>query len=145
MKPNEQTLHDIDRFLGKLARKFPKNSETGVMTDLHLRVNQDSGDLMAFNDDGDEITRCVVEQWIDNKDDNFYQQVALTLRRELERNRQQSDGLGILKPYSYVLEDEEGESKAELYVADDDTVILGGDLMEGLDKDLDSFFDDLMK
>ena len=41
------------------------------MTDIHLRVSQDSGDLMAFDDSDDEITRCVIDQWIDNKSDNF--------------------------------------------------------------------------
>ena len=55
------------------------------------------------------------------------------------------DNLGIMKPYSFVLENDDREAVAELYVADDDTIILGGDLMEGLDQDLDSFFDSLMK
>ena len=55
------------------------------------------------------------------------------------------DNLGIMKPYSFVLENDDRESVGELYVADDDTIIIGGDLMEGLDQDLDSFFDSLMK
>ena len=50
-----------------------------------------------------------------------------------------------MKPYSFVLENDDKETVAELYVADDDTIIIGGDLMEGLDKDLDNFFDSLMK
>ena len=29
------------------------------MTDIHLRASQDSGDLMAFDDDDNEISRCV--------------------------------------------------------------------------------------
>ena len=33
----------------------------------------------------------------------------------------------------------------ELYLADDDTIILGGDLIENLDHDLDDFLDDLLK
>ena len=53
--------------------------------------------------------------------------------------------MGILKPFSFVLEDEEKTFIAELYVADDDTVILGGDLMEGLDQDLDNFLTDLLE
>ena len=53
--------------------------------------------------------------------------------------------MGLLKPYSFVLEDDEKENIAELYVADDDTIIINGDLMEGLEKDLDNFFDELMK
>jgi aryl-alcohol dehydrogenase-like predicted oxidoreductase len=36
--------------------------------------------------------------------------------------------------------DEALETVAELYVADDDTVIIDEELMAGLDKDLDDFF-----
>ena len=52
------------------------------MTDIHLRVSQFSGDLMAFNDEGEEITRCVVEEWIENNDDNFNENVTALLRAE---------------------------------------------------------------
>ena len=54
------------------------------------------------------------------------------------------DNLGIMKPYSFVLQNEDKEDLAELYLADDDTVILGGDLMEGLEKDLDDFLNHLL-
>jgi hypothetical protein len=48
--------------------------------------------------------------------------------------------MSILKPFSLVLEDDDKETVAELYVADDDTVIIDEELMAGLDKDLDDFF-----
>ena len=54
------------------------------------------------------------------------------------------ENMGILKPYNFVLEDDDKENIAELYVADDDTIIIGGDIMEGLDKDLDSFLEKLL-
>lgn len=145
MKATEQTIQQIDRFINKIAQKFPSNEETSVLTDIHLRVSQDSGELIAFNDDDDEITRCVVEQWIDNKDEDFYEAVTAQLRNEMKKNSSTIDSLGILKPYSFVLEDEDKENIAELYVADDDTIIIGDELMKGLDKDLNSFLDDLMK
>ena len=44
-----------------------------------------------------------------------------------------------------MLEDDDREHIAELYLVDDDIAIIGGELMEGLDKDLDDFFDELMK
>ena len=52
--------------------------------------------------------------------------------------------MNILKPFSFILEDEDGEHLAELYVADDDTVIIGKDLMNNLEEDLDSFLDHLL-
>ena len=52
--------------------------------------------------------------------------------------------IGILKPFSLVLEDDDRESIAELYIADGDTIIMSSELMKGLGKDLDKFFNDLM-
>lgn len=145
MKATEQTIQQVDRFIKKVAQKFPAQDETSILTDIHVRLSQDSGELLAFDDDDEEITRCVVEEWIDNKDDNFYDNATLVLRHELKKLHEVTDSLGILKPYSFVLEDDDKESVAELYVADDDTMIIGGDLMKDLDKDLEKFFDDLMK
>ena len=50
-----------------------------------------------------------------------------------------------MKPYSFVLENEDGENIGELYLADDDTIIIGGDLMPGLNEELDEFLNDLIK
>ena len=145
MKATEQTTQQIERAIRKIAQKFPTNDETSILTDMHLRISQDSGELLAFDDDENEITRCVVEQWIENKEENFYEHITAILRTQLKKMHDTIDGLGILKPFSFVLENDDKENIAELYVADDETIIIDGDLMEGLDKDLDSFFDKLMK
>lgn len=145
MKPTEQTTQQIERFIHKIAQKFPENEDPSLLTDIHIIVSQDSGEMLAFDDDEVEITRCVVEQWIDNKDDDFYDQITNILRSTLHANSKIVDKFGILKPYSFVLENDDNENIAELYLADDETVILGGDLMEGLNQDLDDFLDNLIK
>lgn len=141
----EQTILQVERFLKKLAQKFPMSNDVSTLTDIHVRISQDSGELLAFDDEDQEITRCVVEQWIDNKDENFYEKVAKQLRTTLHKRSDIIDNLGILKPYSFVLEDEDKENRGELYLADDDTIIIGGELMENLDSELDAFFEDLLK
>ena len=145
MKASEQTTQQIERFLKKIAQKFPLNEETSLVTDIHVRVSQESGEMVAFDDDDKEITRCVVEQWIENNDEDFYESVHDILTTTFASMSKTLDNLGILKPYSFVLENDEKEGIAELYLADDDTIIIGKDLMEGLDTDLDSFFDSLIK
>ena len=144
MKPTEQTLQQISRALKKIAQKFPPHDEPSLLTDIHLRVSQDSGELVAFDDEDQEITRCVIEQWIDNKEENFYTQVTNLLRNETKKMGDTIDSMGIMKPFCFVLEDEDKTTFSDLYLADDDTVIIGDDLMKGLDKDLDSFFEKLM-
>lgn len=144
MTATEQTKQSLERFFNKIAQKLPSCDEPSLMSDIHVRVSQESGDVMAFDDDENEITRCVVEPWIDNKEDDFYDKVTSQLRQQMTAMSQVVEGLGVMKPYSYVLEDDDKDSIAELYVVDDDTIIVGGDLMDGLDEDLDYFFNQLM-
>lgn len=144
MTATEQTKQSLERFFNKIAQKLPSCDEPSLMSDIHVRVSQESGDVMALDDDENEITRCVVEPWIDNKEDDFYDKVTSQLRQQMTAMSQVVEGLGVMKPYSYVLEDDDKDSIAELYVVDDDTIIVGGDLMDGLDEDLDHFFKQLM-
>ena len=145
MNASEQTLLRIERAIRKTAEKFPANEEASVMTDIHVRVTQETGELMTFDDDDKELTRCVVEEWIDNKDDDFYVAITPIIRRCLSAQKQLVDAMSILKPYAFVLEDDEHETKAELYVVDDEVAILDQELLPGLDDDLDKFLDDLLK
>ncbi len=146
METSEQTIQQIQRAIRKVASRFPANVEATVMTDIHLRVTQESGELVAFDDDDNEITRVVIESWIDNKDEDFYENITTVLRSVLENNaRDMVEKMSILRPFSFVLEDDDREHIAELYVADGDTIIVGGELLPDLDKDLDSFFENLIK
>lgn len=146
METTEQAIQQIERAIRKVAAKFPANQEATVMTDIHLRVTQESGELVAFDDDDNEITRVVIEPWIDNKDENFYKDVTTLLRNVLHTSMHDTvEKMSILRPFSFVLEDDDREHIAELYMADGDTVIMGGELLPDLDKDLDSFFEKLIK
>ena len=145
MKATEQTEQQLERALRKITEKFPPSEEASLLTDIHIRVTQESGELLAFDDDDNEIMRCVVEQWIDNKDDNFYQQITPLLRSTIKKHQDDVEQMSILKPFSLVLENDDKENIAELFVADDDTVIIDEELMAGLDKDLDDFFEKLLK
>ena len=140
MKATDQTIQQLERALRKVAEKFPVTEEASMLTDIHIRVTQETGEVMVFDDDEQELTRCVVEQWIDNKDDGFYTDVASALRMVINKHKESVDNMSILKPFSLVLEDDDKETIAELYVVDDDTVIIDDELMAGLDKDLDDFF-----
>jgi hypothetical protein len=145
MKVTEQTQQQIGRAIRKIAEKFPAREDATILTDIHIRVTQETGELMAFDDEDSEITRCIVEQWIDNKDDDFFEQIITIIRRCIEKQKAQVENMGIMKPYSFVLEDDDKESIGELYVVDDDTVIIDSELMANLDQDLDDFFDKLLK
>ncbi len=145
MKPTEQALQQIERTIAKVADKYPATVEATQMTDIHFCANQETGELVAFDDDDKEITRTVIEQWIGNVDDDFYDSITSVMRKCLEKQRAMVEQMSVIKPFAFVLEDEEKESIAELYVVDGDTVIIDPEMMPDLGKDLDEFLDKLLK
>lgn len=144
MKATELTLQQISRTIGKVADKFPATEEAVLLTDIHMRVNQETGEFVAFDDDDNEITRSVIEQWIGNTDKDFRSSIVSVIRKGIELQKDIVDNMSIIKPYSFVLEDEDKEPIAELYVVDDDTIIIYPELMSGLDEELDEFLKDLL-
>ena len=48
MKATEQTLQEVERAIRKVAEKFPPSEEATLLTDIHLRVSQDSGEMLAY-------------------------------------------------------------------------------------------------
>ena len=140
MNTTELTFQQIARAIRQIADKFPPSEEANVMTDIHFRVTQETGELMAFDDNDEEINRCIIEDWIDNTDDNFFDEIPSIFRKCLDKMKGTVESMSILKPFSFVLENDEKESIAELYLVDDETVIIDPDLMQGLNEDLDDFF-----
>ncbi len=140
---HDQTMLQIERALRKVSEKLSAFYENPPYTDLLLQVNPESGEFRIYNDNDEELTRCVVEEWIESKDENFYASAEATIRRVLEDNKSLVEGLNILKPYSLVMIDDDKETLAELLYIDDDTIILDGNLMANLSDDLDAFWEKL--
>ena len=53
MNITDQTTQQIERAIRKIAQKFPVTDEISALTDIHLRVSQESGELLAFDDNDD--------------------------------------------------------------------------------------------
>lgn len=151
-----KTSSQLLRMLQKTIQKYPLVEEPVVMTDIHIRINQDTGDVMVYNDDDEELTRVVIDEWIDNTEDEdvFFANAAKLIRQLLLSHNENAmdyqetigNSLGIIMPYSFVLENEQGEHVDELFIADtDDTIIIGGPFMQGLEEDLDDFMKKLME
>ena len=145
MKTTELTIQQIERAIRKIADKFPSSEEANVMTDIHFRVTQETGELMAFDDNDEELNRCIIEDWIDNTDDDFFEQIPSVFSKCLDKMKDTVENMSILQPFSFVLENDDKESVAELYLVDDETVIIDPDLMQGLNEDLDDFFKKLFE
>ena len=144
MKANQQTILQIERTLRKVVAKFPEDADP-IMTDIHLLVSNYTGEIRTYNDDEEELDRCVVEEWIKSPEEDFYDSIAPVLRSCVQNMRPVIEKMSILQPFSFVLIDEDHETLQDLVIIDsDETVVLDGNLLEGFEKDLDSFLEQLL-
>ena len=134
----------IERALRKVIAKYPACEEP-VLTDIHLEVKPDSGELLAYDDDDNELTRCVVEEWIRAEEEGFYDKVSPVLCKAIDALRPEIELMSVLHPFSFVLVDSDHETICDIYLVDEDQQIISGDLLKGFEDELDKFFADLMK
>ena len=138
----------IQRALRHAAERFQQLAEP-VLTDIIVKVFPHSGEVRFYDDHERELMRIVIEEWIHgSRDENFYTKVTPILRKAISELRTEViDTMQILRPYTFVMQDEDGETITDLYIVDDqDTMIISGStLLEGLDEDLDTFFKQLME
>ncbi|MBR4160821.1 MAG: hypothetical protein IKT87_03970 [Bacteroidaceae bacterium] len=138
----------IQRALRHAAEHFQQIAEP-VLTDIIVRVFPHSGEVKFYDDDERELMRIVIEEWIHgSRDEYFYTKVTPILRKAISDLRAEViDTMQILRPYTFVMQDEDGETITDLYIVDDqDTMIISGStLLEGLDEDLNTFFKQLME
>lgn len=134
----------VERVLRKVIAKFPEGQDP-VLTDIHLEVKPESGEILVYDDDDNELTRCVVEQWIGKDEDGFYDKVTPVLCKGIDALRPEVDKMSVLHPFSFVLVDSDHETLRDIYLVDEEQQIIAGGLLEGYEEELDSFFADLMK
>ena len=144
MKATPQTLQQIQRALRKVAEKYPPTADA-VLTDLHMQVKPESGELRIFNDDMEELMRIVVDQWLEPTEEDLYEVVPTIIRQCSNSLRSEVERMSILHPFSFVLMGEDGETISDLYIVDDDAIMLDTELLKGLDEELDSFLEELLK
>ena len=148
MKMSEQSRASIVSALKTaLCRDASEGDET-VVTDIHLQPNSESGELIIFDDDDQELSRTIINEWVEYESDDFYTVVEPILRAEVEALKESGklEKLCLMKPYSFVLVDEDKETVAELLLVDEDeTLLLNDELLKGLDEELDAFLKDLLE
>ena len=145
MKASQQTIHQIERTLRKVVARFPSDADP-VMTDHHILVSPYTGEIRTYNDDDEELDRCVVEELIKVPQDGFFEGVTPILRRCIEEMRSSIEEMSILKPFSFVLIDEDHETLQDLVLIDnEETLVLDNKMIDGLTDDLDDFLKHLLE
>ena len=148
MKMSEQSRASIVSALKTALCRYTSEGDETVVTDIHLQPNSESGELLIFDDDDQELSRTIINEWVEYESDDFYTVVEPILRAEVEALKESGklEKLCLMKPYSFVLVDEDKETVAELLLVDeDDTLLLNDELLKGLDEELDAFLKDLLE
>ena len=145
MEATQQTQQQIERAITKVVGKYSQLEEP-VLTDIYIQVKQESGEILVYNDDDVELHRCVIEEWIGNTQEDFYSQIVPVLSQCISNMRSVVDSMQIMRPFSFVLIDEEHETVQDIiYIDNEETVILDGQLLEGKDKELEEFLRHLLE
>lgn len=148
MNLNSISFVSVETLFGKaLERYLAGNGNEMVITDIYMQPDPDSGELLLLNDDDEVLASAVIEEWT-GLEEEFYPAVERMLREALKKMQDKGlfDRLSLMKPYSFVLVDQEKETMADLLLVDDqETLLLHDGLLKGLDDELDAFLKDLLE
>lgn len=124
-----------------------RGCEENIVSDIHLQANPVSGEVIIFDDDDAQLAAAIIEEWTNYNGNNFQADAERVLSTVLNNMKSAGDfdKLTLMKPYSFVLVDEDKETVAELLLMDDDTLLLNDELLKGLDEELDAFLKDLLE
>ena len=147
MKLSQSSLTQLESAIRKATENYQNSCEQTIVTDFHLQANPNSGELVIYNDDDKELTRTIIEEWTAYDGENFNDEVERLLSTLLNEMKSKGtfDEVTVLKPYSFVLVDDEKETLAELLLMDDDTLLVNDELLKGLDEELDEFLKKLLE
>jgi hypothetical protein len=148
MKLSTASHTSIVSAIQQALQKYASAESKNIITDIHLQPSMATGELAIYNDDEELLAKVAIQEWADATPEDFYAGCELVLKKNL--NQMYSEGafasLAIVKPYSFVMVDHEKETLAELLIVDEDeTLFLSGELLKGLDDELNAFLKDLLE
>ncbi len=143
MPLSKQTQESLRNAINDMAKKYI-TAETAMVTDFHIYVNGDNGTLTIYDDDDNSLARVHIKEWENVHDEKLFEKV---LRGELAKMQEEGifESINIVKPYSFVLVDEDKEAIVDLLYIDDDTLILSEDLLKGFDEEMNDFLKHLLE
>lgn len=147
MKINSQSQAELRNAL-KQAVDHYREGDVETITDFYVQVSLDSGDLVLYDDEDNQLSAVTIGEWADHKDEDdqdLMEEICQNIRTEIGRLDEEGvlDELVVMKPFSFVLVDDVKEVVKDLYIKDDEQIMLGGDLLENLDEDLNQFMNKL--
>ena len=147
MKLGMSSMTSLYEVFGKIALLYSGEEEQLVSTDFYFQPDCESGNLLVFNDEEEEIAKITIPEWSVGMSENFFDSVAVGLKDAIKEFNVEGEleRLAVWMPYSFVLVDENRESICDLLLVDDDTLLVTDSLLKGLDEELDVFLKELLE
>ena len=143
MSLSRETHDKLQNAIAKMAKEFITAEETKV-TDFHIFVDGNKGDVIIMDDDDRSLARVHILEWEGEHDEEVFEKELRSLLAEMHEGGL-FDNLNIAKPYSFVLTDDDHQSIVDLLIIDDDTIILSEDLLKGFDEEMNAFLKELLE
>ena len=145
---NKAEQNEIRQVLNDAISKI-KDNEMLTLSDLFIMANSDEMDLSVCTDDEQLLSEGNIDSWSEYKENPeiFQSHVVLSLKNILNQKDilDELKKLDLLSPFSVILVDENFEQTDDLLTIDDSFLILEDDFIKNIDKELDSFLDNLLK
>ena len=125
--------------------RFPSGNEEDFLADLYIYPDEEY--MLHFHDDMErELHSVQLDPETEEDTSKFPKQLSHSLRAAIQKLEEEKifNRSYIFKPFTVSLIDKDFIVSEELIFIDDDTVKLDGELLAGLDEDLNTFFRDLM-
>lgn len=150
MKQKEKIASAVSTLLQACLKKMHTIYKEEEITDFYIHFPSASKALRIV-DDNDTLLASVTlpDDLVSNEDGetqaDIRTQIRTALQEELARLSQTKafDDVNVFHPFSFVLEDD--GMMEDLLIVDDANLIIGDDLLKGLDDDLDTFIEKLLK
>ncbi len=143
MSLSRETHDRLQEAIKNMAKEFITAEETKV-TDFHIYVDGNKGDVIIMDDDDNSLARVHILEWEGEHNEEVFEKELRNLLAEMHKEGC-FDSLNIAKPYSFVLTDDDRQSIVDLLIIDDDTIILSEDLLKGFDEEMDEFLKKLLE
>ena len=151
METKKQISTSVKTLIDNCVKKMRQVYKDEEITDFYVFIDLASNELRIVDDNELLLSShpilpdgVVTEEESDDVGD-LKSDVIAVMRQELQTASKSHvfDGVNVFHPFSFVLEDD--DTMEDLLIVDDANVIIGDELLKGLDDDLDSFLEELMK
>ncbi|MEG0947818.1 MAG: hypothetical protein RR303_00685 [Bacteroidales bacterium] len=125
-----------------------KNNGMVSLSDLYIGVSFDDLSLSVYDDDEGLLAQKNMDDWAILKEDpeSFDDKVANVLKKVLHDKEVSNalESLDVIRPFSVILVNDEFEQKEELFLLDDQNIVLEDEFLKNIDKELDEFLEKLL-